>query len=229
MNAQRWIAVGVTTLIIACIATSGVWLELLRSADDEDATTEATPDSAAEDNAGVSEDQNDTSEQPEATEATPTPFLFGDTTGDEMMEEEVDPLVAELLAALQQESLDIGEDPYITRAGDFTTIDAIRRGEGLASVYQIGESRRVLRLDPFNVSTGPDLRVLLSENEMPRTGADALNPTYVDLGALQSVSGSQNYEIPEDIDFDKYNSVVIYSLSLNIIYTTAPLEQVRGQ
>ena len=114
MNAQRWIAVGFTMLIVLCIATSGIWLELLQSSEDEEATAETTPEGVE----GEPTQQGNSPEQVEASEATPTPFLFNDTSSDEtQMEEEVDPLVADLLAALEQESLGIGEDPFITRAG----------------------------------------------------------------------------------------------------------------
>jgi hypothetical protein len=87
----------------------------------------------------------------------------------------------------------------------------------------------VLRLEPFSMVAGPDLQIVLSTHEMPRTSAEALLPSHLALGPLQSVEGSQNYSLPEGTDISAYNSVVIYSSSLNIIYTTASLTQVRGQ
>jgi hypothetical protein len=79
------------------------------------------------------------------------------------------------------------------------------------------------------VTNGPDLRVLLSENPTPRTSSEALLPSYLDLGPLQSPSGAQNYPLPEKETADQYQSVVIYSMSLNLVYTTAQLTEVRGQ
>ncbi|GAB4469741.1 MAG: hypothetical protein Kow00124_05200 [Anaerolineae bacterium] len=229
MNTQRWIALGMVALIALCVATSSIWVSLLPFGDGEEqaASTPGTPQAEAP----VS------GEEPEG-ELTPTPqglasieqIVAGQATiaqGEEAAEE-VDPLVADLLETLGQESLGVGEEPFVTHAGDFVTLDTMRRAEGTASVYRIGESRLVLRLDPFSVSSGPDLHVLLSQKEEPRTSADALLPTYLDLGPLERITGAQNYEIPADTSFTQYKSVVIYSMSLNIIYSTATLEEVRG-
>lgn len=123
----------------------------------------------------------------------------------------------------------IGDEPYVVLSGDFTAPDPMYQGSGRASIYQVGDTRRVLRLDPFEVTDGPELHVLLSEHPEPRTSADVMLPTYVDLGALAAPSGSQNYEIPENVDLSRYQSVVIYSTPFNIVYITATLTTVRGQ
>ncbi len=216
-------------LIVLCIATNNIWLPLLPFDDDQEEAA-ATP--------GMPEAEVLTAgEEPEG-ELTPTPqslasieqIVAGQATiaqGEEAAEE-VDPLVADLLRTLGQETLGVGEEPFVTHAGDFVTLDTMRRAEGIASVYRIGESRLVLRLDPFSVSSGPDLHVLLSQNAEPRTSADALLPTYLDLGPLERITGAQNYEIPAETSFTRYRSVVIYSMSLNIIYSAATLEEVRG-
>jgi len=226
MNVQRWIALGMLGAVIACVASSNLWLSLIANV--------FSDDEAASSGAPVAEGAI-TGEEADGAEVTPTGIVSIEdiVSGQAMLVEEpqteVDPLIAELLDTLNQETFAIGEEPYIARAGDFVTIDSMRRAEGTASIYQIGESRRVLRLDPFSVTTGPDLRVLLSRSEAPRTSAEALLPNYLDLGALQSTSGAQNYEIPADDNFDRYKSVVIYSMSLNIIYSTATLQEVRGR
>lgn len=123
----------------------------------------------------------------------------------------------------------IGDEPYIILSGDFGVIDSTHRGEGQAFIYQVGDTRRVLRLDPFQVTAGPELRVLLSPHPEPRTSAEVMLPTYVDMGALVSTTGAQNYEIPPDVNLREFRSVVIYSTPFNIIYTTATLEEIRGQ
>ncbi len=226
MNTQRWIAVGVGLLLVACIATSNLWLGFF--ADDDDEEMAAATATAEADLAALEAREAD-------TEGTPEPegqivgfdeIIAGDMEA--AATEEVDPLIADLLAALEQESLGVGEEPVVIRAGDFIALDAQRQAEGVATIYQIGDTRRVLRLEPFRVTNGPDLRVLLSEDKTPRTGAEALQPSFIDLGPLQSIDDVQNYAIEQEVDLDKYRSVVIYSMSLNIIYTTAPLEVVRS-
>lgn len=209
MNAQRWIALGILGLVILCIATSNIWLTPLLAGDEEDATPTPTAEAEAEGETEEGEEQ-------------PTPILTVEA------EPTLNPAVAEMLEDLQVESLGVGDEPYVTMAGDFTVIDSMHRGEGTASIYRLGEQRYVLRLDPFSVSNGPDLHVILSQHEMPRTATETLLPAYIDLGVLKNTSGAQNYELAPDVDLDTYKSVVIYSLSTNIIFSTATLEQVRG-
>ncbi len=204
MNAQRWLALGLVILIGACIATSNIWLTPLLERGEEGAAT-PTPQEAIAEGEGT------------ATPLAPTPTPT------------LDPAIADIMADLGMEQIGVGIDPHIIMAGNFTTIDAMHRGEGTASIYRFSETQLVLRLDPFNVTTGPDLRVILSEHEAPRTSAEALLPTYVDLGPLRGPSGAQNYEIPPETDLGRYRSVVIYSMSLNIVYSTATLSEVRGR
>jgi len=211
MNPQRWIALALLASIIACIATSSIWIGILFGGEDETAEDTSTPTPQLEQVADAEEETEPEQLIPSGN-LTPT----------------VDPVLEELLEELNVESLGAGDEPFIVRAGDFTTIDAIHRGEGTANVYRVDETRFVLRLEPFSVTSGPDLHVLLSENETPRTSADALLPTHVDLGPLEAPEGAQNYAIAETINLSQYESVVIYSMSLNIVYTSADIQTVRG-
>ncbi len=208
VNTQRWLVLGMLALVVLCIVASNLWLAPLAKKDDE-----ATPTSPT----GTSEGVLQTDTPPPGS----TDIPGGGAT--------LNPVIAELLSDMEIASLPVGDEPFIIQAGDFTVIDAMHHAEGTASIYQIGDTRRVLRLDPFTVTSGPDLHVLLSRHNSPRTSAEALLPTYIDLGLLKNITGAQNYEIPNEIDLGKYKSVVIYSVSFNFIYSTATLEQVRGQ
>jgi len=44
-----------------------------------------------------------------------------------------------------------------------------------------------------------------------------------DAGPLRGTFGTQNYELPIELDLSQYGSVVIYSPSLDTIYSIAPL------
>jgi hypothetical protein len=213
MNTQRWLALGILALVGLCLASSNVWLSAFRGSDDEEPEEPAAAATATD---GAS-DQEDSAENETAGLATLTPTPTED------------PVVGELMEAAQMEALGVGDDPFVVMDGTFTTIDTLHRGEGSASLYELTDNLYVLRLEPFSVVAGPDLQVVLSTHELPRTSAEALLPTYLDLGPLQSTEGSQNYSIPEGTNISLYHSVVIYSRSLNIIYTTASLTQVRGQ
>lgn len=210
MNAQRWLAVGLLALLLLCAVTSNVWMPYLR---DDDEPTPTPPPAGAVVAPGLV-----------GVTVTPSATFVGEPT----VQPTLDPVVVELMRVTGIEMLGVGDEPYVIMAGDFTVIDTMHRAEGTASIYQIGEAKRALRLDPFTVTSGPDLHVLLSQHPEPRTSAEALLPVHIDLGSLKVRSGAQNYDIPEGVPVSTYKSVVIYSMSLNLVFSTATLEQVRG-
>lgn len=99
-------------------------------------------------------------------------------------------------------------------AGIFTGADSLHQGAGTATIYQQGE-QRVLRLEAFSVTNGPDLHVILAK--------DPMTDDYLDLGSLKGNIGSQNYDIPADVDLSQYQSVVIYCVPFHVVFATAPL------
>ncbi|HSH04624.1 MAG TPA: DM13 domain-containing protein [Anaerolineae bacterium] len=106
----------------------------------------------------------------------------------------------------------------VARSGQFRDADQAHRGKGVATIYQQGEAR-VLRFEDFEVTNGPDLHVLLVEN-VTATNHDGLG-AYVDLGSLKGNVGNQNYEIPADVDLDKYSGVMIYCQPFHVVFATA--------
>jgi hypothetical protein len=82
----------------------------------------------------------------------------------------------------------------------------------------------VLRFENFSAVNGPDLQVILSVSNAPASPADLrLNDTDITLGDLQGTLGAQNYDIPRDLDLSRYGSIVLYSRSLDMLYSIAPL------
>ena len=78
-----------------------------------------------------------------------------------------------------------------------------------------------LRLDDFRVTNGPDLHVLLS-TEAPDTLFGSVGEA-VDLGSLKGNVGSQNYDIPADVNIEDYASIVIYCQPFQVVFSTAAL------
>lgn len=112
-------------------------------------------------------------------------------------------------------------DPVALRSGSFMDADASHRGEGIATIYQFPDGQLVLRFEEFKVTNGPDLHVLLSPS------ADPLNEglgDYIDLGSLKGNSGNQNYPIPESVDINQYNSIVIYCSPFHVNFAAAMLQ-----
>ena len=116
------------------------------------------------------------------------------------------------------------------RLGEFIEIDVLHRAEGRATIWELvgdGNITRVLRFDnSFNVTVDPDLHVFLSAHPDPRTPQELqLAELAVDLGLLKGHEGGQNYELDEDIDVTQFSSVVLYSPSMERVFSTAPLQQ----
>jgi hypothetical protein len=87
------------------------------------------------------------------------------------------------------------------------------------------DNSKLLRLEDFSVTNGPDLRVVLSASAAPLTREEVeLSDLDLELGGLRGTVGSQNYEIAPEVNINQYNSVVIYSGTYNVVFSTATLE-----
>ena len=96
----------------------------------------------------------------------------------------------------------------------------VRAGE--AQLHRLPDGSSVLRLHELVADNGPDLKVYLSA--APATGdADALDDDYVNLGALKGNIGSSNYDIPADVDLDRYRTAVIWCERFSVGFAVAQL------
>ena len=141
---------------------------------------------------------------------------------------EVD-LVMETMTKVEQEPMaepmpqDMMAQPIAVASGSFRDADSFHRGSGIATIYQTPDGNHVLRFEGFEVTNGPDLRVLLAEPEDPMSRDELQAGGYTHLAKLKGNRGSQNYEIPADIDLDQQNSVIIYCMPFHVIFSVAPL------
>lgn len=93
---------------------------------------------------------------------------------------------------------------------------------GRAKLIELAGGERYLRLEQFETSNGPDLRVYLSR--APASGpGDAFDDHYVELGHLKGNIGSQNYAIPAGLDLSRYRSAVIWCQRFHAPFGAAPL------
>jgi hypothetical protein len=97
------------------------------------------------------------------------------------------------------------------------------RAEGNVTIYRLEDGKQVLRLEDFKTTNGPDLFVVLSAHADPDK-ADVKSADYTQLAALKGNQGNQNYELPADIDLGKYQSVVIWCRTFNIVFGYATLQ-----
>jgi hypothetical protein len=98
---------------------------------------------------------------------------------------------------------------------------------GEATVYELEDGSRTLRLEPFESTNGPDLYVYLTTADHADDD-DALAADAVDLGDLRGNIGSQNYPIPDDVDLDAYDTVVIWCERFTVAFGAADLAPTAG-
>jgi Electron transfer DM13 len=107
--------------------------------------------------------------------------------------------------------------------GRFGVVDGIHKGEGTAAILRLAGGQRILRLDDFRVTNGPDLYVYLSGHPAPRSSADLHTDGAFEVAPLKGNIGGQTYELPGDLDFSRFRSVVIYCRRFTTVFTTAEL------
>ena len=108
--------------------------------------------------------------------------------------------------------------------GAFGIVDAIHHGEGTASLLNLSDGTRILRLgQDFRVTNGPDLYVYLSANPAPRTSSQLHDAGAFEVAPLKGNIWDQNYALPADLDLDHFASVVIYCRRFNVVFSSAEL------
>ena len=110
--------------------------------------------------------------------------------------------------------------PAILAKGSFVAgSTAGDQAEGTATIYTLADGKRVLRLENFRTSNGPDLVAALHTGANPETD----DGSYFTLEGIKGNQGDQNYELPADLDVSKYRSVVIWCRTFNIVFGYATL------
>lgn len=98
--------------------------------------------------------------------------------------------------------------------------DPIHFGEGGLTVYN-----DLLHLEAdFKVGPGPKYHVYLVPEKDISPDTEVQDTMYVDLGRLKAFEGSQNYPIPNGINLNNYQSVVIWCEQFDVLISPASLE-----
>jgi hypothetical protein len=101
--------------------------------------------------------------------------------------------------------------------------DPIHYGSGKVTVYD-----DLLHLEPdFKVGPGPKYHVYLVPEADVTTETRVQDTMFVDLGRLKAFTGGQNYEIPDGVDLQRYDSVVIWCEQFNVLISPATLSLVN--
>ena len=94
---------------------------------------------------------------------------------------------------------------------------------GMASVIDLGDGRRVLRLTNFATSNGPDVRIYLVAAPDVQDNATVKTAGFVELGPMKGNIGDQNYDIPATVDLANYRTVTIWCKRFSVNFGSAPL------
>jgi hypothetical protein len=117
------------------------------------------------------------------------------------------------------------------REGEFVTITPNRSAQGKVTLYELPDGTRYLWLEDFSVIPGRGLRLFMSSltaeqftelREDDQPGDFTLSLDDLLLDPLRYDVGNQAYEVPREADLNRYNSVLIYSTELDLLYSYAP-------
>lgn len=95
--------------------------------------------------------------------------------------------------------------------------------KGTASVYQLADGKRILRLTNFETSNGPDVHVYFVAASDASDSGTVKKAGFLELGSLKGNIGDQNYDLPSDADLAKYRAVTIWCKRFSVNFGTAPL------
>ena len=107
-----------------------------------------------------------------------------------------------------------------TNSGSFVGVD--HPTQGRASIIEEDGIKYLEISSDFQTDEGPALEVILHNS--PTVGTKVQEGEYVNLGTLKAVSGSQRYQIPQDLSLDEYQSVAIWCQEFNVTFGYATLK-----
>jgi len=97
---------------------------------------------------------------------------------------------------------------------------------GSVRLLELPDGTRVVRIEGLDTSSGPDLRVWLSDQPVLEGEAGWRvfdDGAYADLGGLKGNQGNQNYVVPEGVDLDALTSVSIWCARFAVSFGAAEL------
>ncbi len=114
------------------------------------------------------------------------------------------------------------EEPSTTLTGSFVGAgDGVHNAEGVARILAVNDGNmehRVLRLENFKSTNGPDLYVYLSKDSR------SIDDGYIELAELKGNIGNQNYNIPDDVNLEEYSHVLIWCKQFSVLFGYADLK-----
>src|SRR5215475_10861600 len=91
-----------------------------------------------------------------------------------------------------------GSPTQVLESGRFYSI--LHPTAGIATIYQMGDKTRVLRLTNFRTSNGPDVHVYMVAANDAKDASTVESAGFIDLGVIKGNVGDQNYMLGRDLD-----------------------------
>ena len=114
-----------------------------------------------------------------------------------------------------------GSSPQPLESGQFYSI--LHPTQGTATIYQMGDGTRILRLTSFRTSNGPDVHVYIVAADDAKDVATVEKAGFVDLGVIKGNIGDQNYTLGSELDLAKYRAVSIWCKRFSVNFGAAAL------
>ncbi|MCU0500087.1 MAG: DM13 domain-containing protein [Anaerolineae bacterium] len=112
---------------------------------------------------------------------------------------------------------------------EFEPISVNRSASGTVRVFELPDGSQYLWFEEFSAIQAPDMRVYLSRNstfsleDLDEDEELTLTVEDVFLGRVSANVGNQRFDIPRENDLSTYNSVMLFSDDLQLVYAIADL------
>lgn len=116
--------------------------------------------------------------------------------------------------------------PEVLAEGTF--VNGEHDTSGTARILRLTDGTRVLRLENFSTSDGPDVHVWLTDRQAGGPDGSFDDGRYIKLGKMKATDGNQNYPIPPEAKLDGIASAVIWCDRFDVAFGSAPLTPGAG-
>lgn len=100
--------------------------------------------------------------------------------------------------------------------------------KGMAAIYQLPDGKQILRFSGFETSNGPDVQVYLVAAPDAKDNETVTKAGFIRVADLKGNMGDQNYDLPANLDLNKYRAVTIWCRRFGVNFATAPLASIQG-
>ena len=108
--------------------------------------------------------------------------------------------------------------------GTFRDGDPVHRGSGTLRITRAANGSRTVELLNMEIVPGPNLFVYLVEEPDPLFPED-VTAKFRSLGKLKSLTGDQDYAMPDDVTLADWGSVVVWCDTFKTAFAIASIER----